>query len=118
MKRILDSNYESIVYLSHPYSGLPQNAEKVAKIINRLREQYPTYLFISPIHAFSYAYTDTDYETGISWCLWLLEKCDQVWVYGDWQSSKGCQWEIAYCMEFGIPHEIRSMDEYKELLKN
>jgi len=108
VNRIKDSHYESVVYVSHPYGGKKENEEKVAEIINQLSKEYPTYLFISPIHSFSYAYHDVDYQVGIDMCLWLLEKADEMWVYGDWKNSKGCNMETEYCKEFGIPFEIKS----------
>lgn len=107
MNKITDNHYENIVYISHPYGAKKENEEKVANIINKLQEQYPTYLFLSPIHLFSYAYHEVDYQVGIDKCLWLLEKADEMWIYGDWQNSKGCNMEIEYCKEFGIPYEIK-----------
>ena len=87
MNKITDRNYESIVYISHPYSGLKENEEKVANIINQLQEQYPKYLFLSPVHAFSYAYHEVDYQVGIQMCLWLLDKCDDL-GYRDWETDR------------------------------
>ena len=102
-------DYESIVYISHPYSGLKENEEKVAYIINQLTEKYPTYLFISPIHAFSYAYHAVDYQKGINMCLWLLDRCDEMWIYGDWENSKGCKMEIEFCKNNDISYEIKEV---------
>ena len=90
--------YEKVVYISHPYGGCKRNERKVQKIINKLQIQYPKYLFLSPIHAFSYAYTKTDYEQGLNMCLWLLSKADEMWVYGDWQNSRGCKAEVEFCI--------------------
>ncbi len=41
-------------------------------------------------------------------CLWLLEdnKCDEMWVFGDYKNSVGCTGEIAYCKNHGIPYKI------------
>lgn len=108
MNRITDSHYENIIYVSHNYGGLKDNEEKVANIINKLQEQYPTYLFLSPIHLFSYAYYEVEnYQIGINMCLWLLDKSKEMWVYGDWKNSKGCNMEIEYCKEFDIPYKIK-----------
>ena len=95
-------NYDKVIYISHPYSGLKENEEKVANIINNLIKAYPNYLFISPIHSFSYAYHAVNYQIGINMCLWLLDRCDEMWVYGNWENSKGCKMEIEYCMEYNI----------------
>ena len=98
--------YERVIYISHPYGGLKENEEKVARIIIRLQKKYPTYLFISPIHAFSYQYHKVDYETGILKCLWLLYRCDEMWVFGDWKESKGVCREILECEKINKPYKI------------
>lgn len=98
--------YEKVIYISHPYGGKKENEEKVAKIINRLQKQYPTYLFISPIHAFSFQYHKVDYEVGIQKCLWLLYRCDEMWVFGDWENSKGVCREILECEKINKPYSI------------
>lgn len=108
MEKILDNHYESIVYISHPYGGRGENKEKVAKIIKKLTKEYPHHLFISPVHSFGYEYHDLDYQAGIDHCLWLLEKCDEMWVFGDWKNSKGCNMEVEYCVRQRIPFEIKS----------
>lgn len=96
--------YDRVIYVSHPYGGLSKNAEETADIILKLQKDYPTYLFISPIHAFSYQYHDVDYETGIQKCLWLLRCCDEMWVFGDWKKSKGCCREIIECEKLNKPY--------------
>lgn len=99
IEKITDDHFKSIVYISHPYNGLKDNEEKAANIIIKLQKQHPDYLFVSPIHSFSFAYDNVDYGTGLNMCLWLLEKCDEMWVFGDWSTSKGCNREIKYCEE-------------------
>lgn len=106
MEKVTEQNFKSIIYISHPYGGAQENEHKIASIINELIKQYPNHLFVSPVHAFSYAYTTTDYDKGISWCLWLLEKCDEMWVYGDYKNSRGCSMEIEYCKEHQIVYKI------------
>jgi hypothetical protein len=95
--------YEKVVYISHPYGGKEENRKQVGEIIKELMQAYPNYLFLSPIHAFSYAYSEVDYNVGLSWCLWLLDKSQEMWVYGDYTSSEGCKREIQYCLEHNIP---------------
>lgn len=98
--------YEKVVYISHPYGGKEENRKQVGEIIKELIQAYPNYLFLSPIHAFSYAYSEVDYNVGMSWCLWLLDKADVMWVYGDYASSEGCKREIQYCLEHNIPMRV------------
>ena len=103
---------EKIVYVSHPYGGLKENEEKVASLIQSLMKKFPNFLFISPIHAFSFAYHEVKtYEEGISYCLWLLDKCDEMWVLGNWEKSKGCKVEVEFCNKQNIPYYIIEDDE-------
>lgn len=98
--------YDKVIYISHPYGGKKENEDEVASIINRLQKKYPTYLFISPIHAFSFQYHAVDYEVGIQKCLWLLYRCDEMWVFGDWKLSKGVCREIIECEKVHKPYKI------------
>lgn len=95
-----------LVYISHPYGGLEENKNSVEAIIKRLISKYPNYVFISPIHTFGFLYNYVDYETGLNMCLELLSKCNTMWVFGDWQNSKGCKAEIEYCNKAGKPYRF------------
>ena len=104
MKRIKSDNYESVVYVSHPYLGKKENEDKVAEMLKDLQSQYPNYLFVSPIHAFSWAYGVADYDKGMDMCLWLLENCDEMWILSaSWKESEGCRREVDYCLSAFIP---------------
>ena len=78
----------------------------VEDLIKKLVNEYPDYLFVSPIHSFSFLYNSVDYTTGLNMCLWLLKQCDEMWVFGDYQESVGCMSEIAYCQNHSIPYKI------------
>lgn len=97
-----------MIYISHQYGGLKENEQKVANIINRLQEKHPNYLFISPIHAFSYVYHKVDYEVGLQKCLWLLHRCDEMWVFGNYKKSQGVCREIIECKKINKPYKICS----------
>lgn len=99
----IHKEYEKAIYISHPYGGDKTNLEKVAAIIESLRIIYSNYLFISPLHAFSHEYDKIPYEDGIKECLWLLSKCDECWLFGDYMNSRGCKIEKEYCNNHNIP---------------
>lgn len=105
-------SYKNIVYISHPYGNDEKNQLLVGELIKNLVEEYPDYLFVSPIHSFSFLYSCTTYQKGLDMCLWLLHQCDEVWVFGDYQNSVGCMAEIAYCKNHSIPYRIMSSDCY------
>lgn len=107
MKKIDKSNYDNIVYISHPYQGKQENIDDIENIIKELRKEYPNCLFISSVHSFGWLYDCTSYQEGLEMTLFLLETCvDEMWVFGDWQNSTGVQAEIAYCEEYSIPYKI------------
>ena len=95
--------YSKIVYISHPYSNKTENKEKIEEIVKELAIKHPNYLFVSPVHCFGYLYNTVDYQTGIDYCLWLLGKCTEMWVFGDYKNSRGCNIEIKIAEESGIP---------------
>lgn len=100
-------NYEKVIYISHPSSGKRKNKIIVEKTIRKLVKQYPNYLFISPISCFDFLYKEVDYNKGLNYCLWLLEKCDEIWVYGDYLTSVGCKREIERATELGKKINIK-----------
>ena len=98
--------YKNIVYVSHPYGGDENNLMIVTDLIQRLHNEHPDYLFLSPIHAFSHMYEYTDYQKGLDMCLWLLDQCDEAWIFGDYKNSVGCMSEVVYCINHLIPYKI------------
>lgn len=95
-----------LIYVSHPYSAKEENKQKVEAIVRKLAKEHPEHTFLSPIHAVGFMYDDFDYETGLNMCLELLKRCDMMYVFGDWENSRGCKTEINYCKFLGIPYKI------------
>ncbi len=98
--------YSHIVYISHPYGGKCENRHAVADLFRKLQEKYPNTLFLSPIHAFAPIYHTVSYEDGLNRCLWLLDQCTEMWVFGDYKNSVGCKAEIEYCRKNYIPFQV------------
>ena len=96
----------SKIYISHPFGGKEENKYKIEAIIRELVRDNPNNVYISPVHTFGYLYNDVSCEQGTAWCLGLLSICDIMWVFGDWEQSRGCNVEIDYCEVFGIRYEI------------
>lgn len=100
-----------VVYISHPFGGDTQNILDVERIVKELQKQYPNYIFISPLHFFGFMYNDVSYKVGLDMTIWLLDKCDEMWIYGkDFYKSRGCMGEIEYCKKNKIPYYV--MEEY------
>lgn len=97
---------QKVIYISHPYQGNEHNKSEIQKIITDLVKKFPGYLFLSPVHAFGFLYNEIPYSTGLAHCIWLLDKADEMWVFGDYQNSIGCKVEIRYCEKNNIPLKI------------
>jgi hypothetical protein len=95
-----------MIYISHPYGGKEENKAKIEDIIKRLSDRYNGEVFISPVHSFGFMYDCFEYERGLQMCLDLLDRCDSMLVFGDWEHSRGCKAEVKYAKECGIPYQI------------
>lgn len=103
-----------LIYVSHIYQNKEENKQEVEGIIKNLIANDKKYLpehkkitYVSPIHAYGFLYEETEYEEGLNMCLDLLNKCDLMLVFGDYQNSVGCKAEIEFCEENGIPYIIK-----------
>lgn len=94
------------VYIAHPLRGADRekNIAEVTKICRKISELFPEVLPVSPIHAFSFL--DDCGEEGekkaLELCLELLKRCDEVWLFGDWERSYGCELEWRIARDSGI----------------
>ena len=87
------------IYISHPFGGKQENKEHIETIIKQLIYENPQHTYISPVHAFGFLYNEVDYQSGLNWCLDLLDMCDEMLVFGDYNESKGCVAEIKHCLD-------------------
>lgn len=105
--------YKKVVYISHPFGGLKENLEKIEQKILSLTKRYPNHLFLSPCSMFGFKYDTTPYEEGLKECLWLLSQSDEMWVFGDYEASQGCQAELSYCRAKNIPYLFLDKDTHE-----
>ena len=116
--------FEKTVYVSHKYGGDKNNLKEVEEIIKTQQKKHPNYMFISPLHMFSFLYNDMSYEDGLELCLYQLAECDEIWVTGEkWYDSTGVIKEIEYANTHKIdvlfvtnaednPHKIEGSADY------
>ncbi|SMC64003.1 DUF4406 domain-containing protein [Sporomusa malonica] len=91
------------VYIAHPLRGnVDKNIESITAICEEIHEQGEVIPF-SPIHAFGFVNPVGDQTLVMKYCLMLLLKAEELWVYGDWQQSEGCCIEVGYARSAGIP---------------
>lgn len=98
------------VYIVHPLIGddmlnINYNMLKIDNIARSIALNEPDVLPLSPVHAFSFlsAHDAAEDELGRQLCSKLITKADEVRVFGDWQTSRGCNMEIHIASELGIP---------------
>jgi len=96
----VDERKVKVIYFAHPYNNDPNNKKKIEEII---KEYYtPGMIPISPINSFGFMYDQYPYEEGMHHCTFLLDKVDEIWMFGDWKSSRGCRYEMEYAILHGI----------------
>ena len=99
------------VYIVHPLRGGTRDAEiihenylkaDVLMLVLSKEHENEEILFLSPIHAFSFASPLGPQEWVLAQCRGLLELADELWVFGDWQRSEGCRMEIEHARRLGV----------------
>jgi hypothetical protein len=104
-----------IAYTLHPDPKRPSknpvgdclwNIRATTDICLRLLKECPNLLILSPIHAFLFVgpfCSEAITEKILEQRRRLLALADELWVYGDYETSEGCQMEIAYATALGKP---------------
>ncbi len=93
------------IYICHPFTthGDPvANFECQAAIGQLVFEA--GFTPVSPILAFGKVipHDSANYARAMEACLWLLSKCDQLWVFGEHVKSTGCMMEVSFANKNGI----------------
>jgi len=95
-------------YICHPLRGrtgspeeIRSNLERIDEIAKNLSAIYPDVLLLSPLHAFAFYDPRGDQTQVLGQCVAMIEKADELWVFGDWKGSKGCRMEIEYAKKLG-----------------
>ena len=107
-----------VVYVSHPLRGkegtgeeIARNKERVSDLCRLLVVEFPDVLFLSPIHGFGFLSPFGDQTKALDMCLQLVLLCDELWAFGDYESSEGCMKEIAWAEEHCIPVAYCAVDD-------
>ena len=106
------------VYIAHPLRGrtrdvrvIAQNVKAISGLCRALAETEPELLIISPVHAFSFVSPLGPQGWVLKECLELLSLADKVWVFGDWESSEGCQMEIERAQKLKLPVLFKTKED-------
>lgn len=96
-----------VVYVAHPLaSDPPGNVRKAAAILARIAASFPDVVPVCPLLAFSFLEEPRDRELALKWCFALLERCDELWLAGQWWASEGCLLEKRRAEELGVPVRV------------
>ncbi|MDY2985924.1 MAG: DUF4406 domain-containing protein [Synergistes jonesii] len=95
------------VYIAHPLRGVSGRKAEIESNIKENKEicraivedaRYDDVVPVSPIEAFSFLDPENKepkyVERTMSYCLSLLNACEELWVFGDWTTSEGVMKEI------------------------
>lgn len=96
---------DRVVFIAHAIRGdIEGNLEKVQKYIRQA--VYEGDFPCCPWYAIVEALDDGDEEqrkAGIETNFMILERCDELWVCGDYSESKGMRSEIDHAERHNIP---------------
>lgn len=100
---------KKVIYVSHPYRGktgsieeINDNLEKINDICRELILTKNDVIVISPIHNYSFMNSNDDQNLILDKCTELLHLCDELWLYGDWINSEGCNYEKEIAKKLNI----------------
>lgn len=101
-------------YICHPLRGkagspeeIKSNLERIDEICKNLSAIYPDVLLLSPLHAFAFYDPRGDQTQVLGQCVAMLERADELWVFGDWKESQGCRMEVEYARRLGKGVEFK-----------
>lgn len=103
------SRNKKMIYIAHPvgnHGDFDKNIAETNKILLELcmSEKYEDkYIFVTPITMYADMYYKVTYDKGMDICLNLLSKCDEIWVFGEYDRSTGCLLELEYAKKHDIP---------------
>lgn len=92
-----------LIYLCHQFGGKEENVKAVENIYRKLVKRYPDCCFFSPHHATGFLYHETTRRQGMDYCLAVLSRCNEMFVFGKDSMSEGCMEEKEFCVEWNIP---------------
>ncbi len=83
------------IYISGGITGVENYKEKFAEAEEKLKAEYPEADIVNPAKL-SEIYQNGNCEDYIDICLYLLAKCDSIYMLQGWEDSKGASIEHTY----------------------
>lgn len=85
------------IYISGPITGVEDYEKKFDEAENHLRRIYPEAQFVNP-GELGKVYQDGTYAEYLDICLYMLDKCDAIYMMSGWEKSKGACIEHGYAL--------------------
>lgn len=103
-----------LVYISHPYTtdpGIEINAMYIKDICKMVSQNHPDIAPLAPTYSLGWLddpYNEEENARALAYCIDMLTRCDEVWFFGDWKRSVGCQAEYEAAIKLNIPWKDHS----------
>lgn len=111
-----------LIYVAHPLRNDVQvNMKRIEDIMQQLTA-YDNQVrdginYFSPLHAYSFIDPSGPQEWVMDRCLDMVERCDELWLYGCWHKSVGCRHEFIHAMRLGKTIKFRDADAQESIEK-
>jgi hypothetical protein len=92
------------IYIAHPFTTYGDPEENFRRQEEICGKVFKTGCIpVSPILTFGKVipHDEANYELAMDACFWLLNACDEVWFFGEWEKSKGCMLEMNFAKSVG-----------------
>lgn len=86
------------IYISGKVTGNPDYIEHFNKAYAHLVDRYPDAQIFNPVDIMSVFPDGLTYEEIIDFCMYILDKCDTIYMLKGWKESKGANREYGYAL--------------------
>lgn len=86
------------IYISEKVTGNPNYIEQSNKAYARLVDRYPDAQIFSPVDIISVFPDGLTYEEIMDFCMYILSKCDTIYMLKGWEDSRGANREYGYAL--------------------
>ena len=86
------------IYMSSMVIRDPNYIENINKTYLRLVNEYPDAQIFSPVDIMSTFPDGLSYEEIMDFCMYILSKCDVIYMLKGWEDSKGANREYGYAL--------------------